>query len=70
VLCDCLQEQFYQLWEQNPASSAYNSGFYLCLEGQLDVNLLRAAAALLVERQQVGGHWVWHQRCQMLTSTC
>ena len=54
------QEQFYQLWEQNPASSAYNSGFFLCLEGGLDMNVLQAAAALLFERQQV------HRTCDCI----
>jgi hypothetical protein len=49
-----MQEQFYQLWENAPESSAYNSGFYLCLEGALDLDMLQAAAGMLFERQQVG----------------
>jgi hypothetical protein len=49
-----MQEQFYQLWESAPESSAYNSGFYLCLEGALDLDMLQAAVRMLFERQQVG----------------
>jgi AMP-binding enzyme C-terminal domain/Phosphopantetheine attachment site len=49
-----LQEQFYQLWENAPDSSAYNSGFYLCLEGAVDLPMLQAAATMLFDRQQVG----------------
>jgi hypothetical protein len=49
-----MQEQFYQLWENAPDSSAYNSGFYLCLEGNLGLDVLQAAVRMLFERQQVG----------------
>ena len=49
-----MQEQFYQLWENTPDSSAYNSGFYLCLEGALDFHMLQAAVRMLFERQEVG----------------
>lgn len=49
-----LQEQFFQLWEQAPASSAYNSGFAICLKGDVDVTLLQQAAHMLLDRHQVG----------------
>ena len=48
-----LQEQMFQLWLRDPASSAYNSGFSALLEGPLDMPALQAAAQLVVERQQV-----------------
>ena len=49
-----MQEQFYQLWENAPDSSAYNSGFYMCVKGGLDLHMLQAAVRMLFERQQVG----------------
>ena len=48
------QEQFFQLWNRDPASTAYNSGFAMVLQGPLDVAALQAAAQLVFERQQVG----------------
>jgi hypothetical protein len=48
-----LQEQFFQLWEQAPDSSAYNSGFAICMEGDVDVPLLQQAACMLFDRHQV-----------------
>ena len=51
-----LQEQMFQLWLRDPASSAYNSGFTAVLEGPLDLPALQTAAQLVVERQQVTFH--------------
>ena len=47
------QEQMFQLWQRDPTSMAYNSGFTAMLEGPLDVAALQAAARLVFERQQV-----------------
>ena len=52
-----LQEQFYQLWESAPDSSAYNSGFTALLEGPLNVAALQAAVHAVFERQQVRHHF-------------
>lgn len=59
-----MQEQFYQLWENAPDSTAYNSGFELCLEGNLDLKALQAAAAMLFERQQVSSAAALHSYVQ------
>ena len=61
-----MQEQFYQLWENAPDSSAYNSGFYMCVEGGLDLHMLQAAVRMLFERQQVGRT----QACGVLLLSC
>ena len=52
-LLQCVQEQFYQLWERAPDSSAYNSGFAAMLRGPVDVAALQIAARSLFKRQQV-----------------
>ena len=52
-LLQCVQEQFYQLWERAPDSAAYNSGFAALLRGPVDVAALQIAARSLFERQQV-----------------
>lgn len=46
------QEQFYQLWNRDRSSTAYNSGFMVVLQGQLDPAALQAAMQLVFERQQ------------------
>lgn len=53
-----MQEQFFQLWQLDPSSLAYNSGFMTVLNGHLHLPALQAAAQLLFDRQQVSesGH--------------
>jgi Condensation domain len=46
------QEQFYQLWNVDRTSAAYNSGFVMVLHGALDTAALQAAVQLVFERQQ------------------
>lgn len=46
------QEQFYQLWNRDRSSAAYNSGFMMVLHGPLDAVALQAAVQLVFERQQ------------------
>ena len=53
-----MQEQFYQLWESAPDSSAYNSGFTALLEGSLNVAALQAAVHTVYERQQVCHYFI------------
>ena len=53
LFLDLTQEQMFQLWLRDPASSAYNSGFTAVLEGPLDMAALQAAAQLVFVRQQV-----------------
>ena len=38
-----LQEQFFQLWQANPQSTAYSAGFVTVLAGALDTDLLQKA---------------------------
>jgi hypothetical protein len=47
------QEQFYQLWERAPDSSAYNSGFTAWIQGPIRLHALQAAARMVLKRQQV-----------------
>jgi hypothetical protein len=48
-----LQEQFLQLWQQDPGSAAYNTPWGVCLQGTLDIEALQAAVQLLAERHLV-----------------
>ena len=48
-----IQEQFLQLWQQDPDSAAYNSPWGLRLEGHLDMAVLQAAVHLLAKRHLV-----------------
>ena len=48
-----IQEQFLQLWQQDPDSAAYNSPWGLRLEGHLDIPSLQAAVHLLAKRHLV-----------------
>jgi hypothetical protein len=43
---------FFQLWQKDPISTAYNSGFVSVLSGALDLGALQMAALLVYERQQ------------------
>ena len=50
----CLpQEQFLQLWQQDPASAAYNTPWGVRLLGNLDTNALQHAVRLLADRHLV-----------------
>lgn len=42
---------FFQLWQREPSSTAYNSGFASVLQGSLDLGSLQMAALLVYERQ-------------------
>ena len=48
-----LQEQFLQLWQQDPESAAYNTPWGICLQGILEIEALQAAVRLLAERHLV-----------------
>ncbi len=48
-----LQEQFFQLWQANPSSTAYNAGFVTVLAGGLDARMLQNAVHLLFNQQEV-----------------
>jgi hypothetical protein len=48
-----MQEQFLQLWQQDPASGAYNTPWGIRLQGRLDSAALQYAISLLAERHLV-----------------
>ena len=47
------QEQFLQLWQQDPNSAAYNTPWGVRLQGELDAAALQAAVHLLAQRHMV-----------------
>ena len=57
-----MQEQFLQLWQQDPASGAYNTPWGICLRGRLDSAAMKHAVSLLAERHLVC--------CQPSSSPC
>jgi AMP-binding enzyme/AMP-binding enzyme C-terminal domain len=48
-----VQEQFVQLWQQDPSSGVYNVPWAVRLRGKLDTAALQAALRLVVERHLV-----------------
>jgi hypothetical protein len=48
-----MQEQFLQLWQQDPTSGAYNTPWGIRLQGQLDMAAVQHAVSLLAERHLV-----------------
>jgi Phosphopantetheine attachment site len=47
------QEQFLQLWQQDPKSAAYNTPWGVRLQGDLDMVALQAAVQMLAKRHLV-----------------
>ena len=48
-----MQEQFLQLWQQDPGSAAYNTPWGMLLGGSLDMRALQSAVRLLALRHLV-----------------
>ena len=48
-----MQEQFVQLWQQDPSSGVYNVPWAVRLHGKLDTAALQAALRRVVERHLV-----------------
>ena len=48
-----MQEQFLQLWQQDPASAAYNTPWGIHLQGSLNMAALQTAVRLLAVRHLV-----------------
>ena len=48
-----MQEQFLQLWQQDPASGAYNTPWGVRLQGRLDIAAVKQAVSLLADRHLV-----------------
>lgn len=48
-----IQEQFLQLWQQDPGSAAYNTPWGVLLGGSLDMRALQSAVRLLALRHLV-----------------
>jgi hypothetical protein len=48
-----MQEQFLQLWQQDPASAAYNTPWGIRLQGSLDMAALQTTVRLLATRHLV-----------------
>ena len=62
-----MQEQFLQLWQQDPASAAYNTPWGVRLLGNLDMNALQHAVRLLADRHLVSCfQCVWISHIAML----